>query len=177
MKYLKLQMKGVLQHYSALEQIAVANSSIYYRTERCPTKQAVIGMIGAVMGIQRKSDDLIDLYDSLSVHYKTIHKGSTVVDYQTVGPLYDGDTFSKVGGGLASKKESMLIKNVEYLQDYEFAVYISGEADLIDRIFAAFNDPVYPPYFGKRSCIPCKPIVTMGSFVTKEDFDHAYECP
>ncbi len=174
MRYLVFQLKGVLQHYSASRYLVTAPSSVYYKTEKCPTKKAVTGMIGAAMGIERGSVELDKLRDSVDIKYRLLHKGSVFIDYQTVRPLHKGDKFVKVGGGTTV---NALIKEIEYLQDYTFEVYVGGEEELLRYIYEAFLNPVYMPYLGKRSCVPVGTMITDFETVSLEGMENVYDCP
>ena len=174
MQYLKLHLQGFVQHYSCQSNLVTAPSSTYYKTEKHPTKKAVIGMIGAAMGLPRKSDGLQRLNDSLDIKYRTLKQGSVLADFQTAQPLRDDEPFPIANG--KTKKDGKIIKTVEYLQDYRFEVYVGGEADLLDKIYSAFQNPYYNPYLGKKSCFPTRPFITDRQLVSLEDMKNVYDC-
>ena len=176
MMYLALNLKGFMQHYSAKNYLVTAPSSVYYKTEKVPTKSAVIGMIGAAFGIARESETLDKFYNNLDIKYKILNKGSVTVDFQTVRPLHKGERFINVKGEKRPDKDA-IIKRIEYLQDYEFIVYIGGERTILNQILVAFDHPIYPPYLGKRSCIPSKAFITDRNFISLEEIDNVHDCP
>lgn len=175
-KYLVITLCGPMHHYGALKGTLTANSSVYYKTEKNPTRSAVLGMIGAAMGIERGDHSFDGFLSSLDIKYHVLNKGSVMVDYQTVSPLGDR-RFKTVDGKNAGEDNNTIIKEVEYLQDYAFEVYVGGEEDDLDKIYRAFLNPVYPNFLGKRSCFPTKPFVTEKNIITLEGREDVYDCP
>ena len=172
MNYIKLNFNGIMQHYSPIKYVVTAPSSTYYRTERVPTKKAVIGLISASMGLSRNSDKISDLYESVACLYSVKKSGTVITDYQTVRPIGD-NAFTTVSG---KKTTDAIIKTVEYLQDYKFNVYVGADDDTLKLIYDALCNPVYHQYFGKRSCIPSEPIVTEFKLISEEDLKDVYDC-
>lgn len=179
-KYLKLVFSGVLQYYADTKSIALRQT---YNTSVAPTKSAVIGLISSAFGYERGSDKITKLMNSLIIKY-TLTKPSTIFeDFQTIKPLksqknymnkfYIKNQFTTVGG---YRRNGQLIKNVQYLQDSEFIVYISGNEELLKNIYNALRNPKYALYFGKRCCIPNKPIVTDFELFNEEDLENVYDC-
>lgn len=181
MNYIKLTLSGVLQYYADSNSIALRTT---YNSSIAPTKSAIIGLIASAIGLPRKSEESTDLYNALTTKYKVIHNGQLFEDFQTIKPLksqncymnkfYNRNQFSTVGG---STRDGQLIKHVQYLQDSEFEVYVGCEDDnLLHKIFDAIRNPEYSLYFGKRSCVPNKPIVTEFKLFNKEELDNVYDC-
>lgn len=181
MKYIKLILSGVLQYYADNNSIALRTT---YNSSIVPTKTAIIGLIASALGLPRKSEQSADLYNTLITKYKVIHNGQIFEDFQTIKPLksqshymnkfYTGNQFSTVGG---SVRDGQLIKRVQYLQDCEFEVYVGCEDDeLLHKIFDAIRNPAYALYFGKRSCVPNKPIVTEFKMLDEEELNDVYDC-
>ena len=172
MNYIKLNFYGVLQHYSPIKYVVTAPSSTYYRTERVPTKRAIIGLISASMGLSRNSDKISDLYESVACLYSVKKYGTVITDYQTVRPIGD-NAFVTVKG---ERSKSAIIKTVEYLQDYKFNVYVGADDDTLNMIYDAICNPVYHQYFGKRGCVPSEPIVTEFKLIPEGDLKDVYDC-
>ena len=181
MDYIKLTLSGVLQYYSDNNSIALRTT---YNSSIIPTKSAIIGLIASALGLSRKSEKLNDLYNTLTTKYKVIHNGQIFDDFQTIKPLksqknymnkfYTRNQFNTVGGGT---RDGQLIKNIQYLQDSEFEVYVgSNDTELLHTIFNAIRNPEYALYFGKRSCIPNKPIVTEFKLFSEEELENVYDC-
>ena len=173
MNYLKIYLEGPLQYFYKKSNYIIAVSSSTYKTETHPTKGAVIGIIGAALGIERGSDELTKLFSSLDIKYHTVKKGSVFTDYQTVRPLTDKDRFFKVDGGSSNDP---IVKHVEYLQDASFEVYVGGDNEMLDKIYEAFLNPVYVPFLGKKSCFNAKPFVKNKEIIKEEDLKDVYDC-
>lgn len=184
MKYLKLRLSGVLQYYSSKQSTTLRQT---YTTDFYPTKQAVIGLICSALGVERTDTETQrNLYNSLSMKYKSLNDNTTVLtDFQTVKPLksqsaymnkmYTRNKFNRVSGGYAADQN--IIKNVQYLQDADFEVYVGGDEETLKTIYSAIQNPKYALYLGKRSCVPNKPIVTSFKLFTEEDLENVYDCP
>lgn len=181
MKYIKLTLSGVLQYYADNNAIALRTT---YNSSIVPTKSAVIGLIASALGLPRKSEQSTDLYNTLTAKYKVISGGQLFEDFQTIKPLksqsyymnkfYNRNRFNTVDGGT---RDGQLIKHVQYLQDCEFEVYVGCEdSDLLRKIFEAIKNPEYALYFGKRSCVPNKPIVTELEMFDEEELNDVYDC-
>lgn len=181
MNYIKLTLSGVLQYYSDNNSIALRTT---YNSSIVPTKSAIIGLIASALGLPRHSEKLTNLYNTLITKYKVIHNGQIFNDFQTIKPLksqknymnkfYTRNQFNTVGG---SSRDGQLIKNIQYLQDSEFEVYVgSNDIELLHNIFDAIKNPEYALYFGKRSCIPNKPLVTEFKLFSKEELENVHDC-
>ena len=178
MKYLPLTFLGVLQYYASPNSSSIKGT---FPTEDHPTKSAVVGMIASALGYERGAVASRELYDKLDVKYEIIKEGSIFTDFQTVKPLKSQDNymnkhhtnkFTTVSGALITKQGEL--KYVNYLQDAEFKVYIGADEQTLEEIYNAIRNPVYALYFGKRCCVPNKPIV--GNYELVEDLDHVFDC-
>ena len=180
MNYLKLTLSGVLQYYADTNQTSLKTT---YNTSIVPTKSAVIGLIASAIGVPRKSDKLKYLYDNITTKFKVITAGYIFEDFQSIKPLksqnnymnkfYTRNKFTTSNGGY---RDISIIKNIQYIQDAEFEVYVSASDELLKIIFDAIQNPEYSLYFGKRSCIPNKPIVTEFNLIKEEDLTDVYDC-
>lgn len=181
MKYLKLNLSGVLQYFSADDAIALRKT---YTTSLYPTSKAINGLICSALGYKRNDPRSNELYKKLDFKYNIISNPIILNDFQTIKPLKSqayymnkqnkSNKFTTVSG---SQRDGQLIKNVQYIQNAEFNVYIGSESeDLLLEIYNAILNPVYSLFIGKRSCIPNKPIVTSFELFDKEDLKDVYNC-
>ena len=179
MSVLRMHLKGVLQYYASTKHGAVTQSGVLFKTEKYPTKRAVTGMIGAAMGIARFSEELNELYNKIDMRYKTIKAGSVMTEFYTISPLDENDFFYDIcGKPVRDEKKNKGIKEVEYLQDYEFLVNIKAPDDLLKKIYDAFQNPVYTPYLGRRICHPSVPIVDVAiEDAIIDDFEEGMKIP
>lgn len=146
MNLLKLTLSGFMQSYSS-------NSKWDYRgTDLYPTKSSIIGIIACAMGISRDDTYLDYLAQNLKVHIRVDKLGNLLTDLQTVNqPMLRAD------GKAKAKTYHALLKKV-YLTDSIFTVYVEGEYDLLNKCYMALQDPKFPIYLGRKSCVPNLPI-------------------
>ena len=181
MKYLKLNLSGVLQYFSADDAITLRKT---YTTSLYPTSKAINGLICSALGYDRNDSRSEELFKQLSFKYDIISNPIVLTDFQTIKPLKSqafymnkqnkNNRFTTVSGG---QRDGQLIKNIQYLQDAEFNVYIgSNSEDLLLKIYEAIQNPVYSLFIGKRSCVPNKPFVTEFELYNEEDLNNVYNC-
>ncbi len=109
-----------------------------------PTKSGIVGMIAGAMGRVRGSDvsDLVGLVMGVRIDKPSV---STLIDYQSATGV---------------KKDENWIACKHYLQDATFTVYLAhDDKAFLEEIVNALTHPVFPVYFGRRVCIPTRPIV------------------
>ena len=180
MKFLKLKLSGILQYFAAEDFTTLRTT---YMTSIVPTKRAIVGLISCAKGYARNSDDISKLSNSIIVKYKSNTIPILLEDFQTIKPLkcqknymnkfYKGNKFPTVSG---NTRETQLIKNIQYLQNADFDVYIGAADELLEDIYNAIRNPVYALYLGKRSCIPNKPIVEEFILIEEEELSDVYYC-
>nr|WP_281377086.1 type I-E CRISPR-associated protein Cas5/CasD [Deinobacterium chartae] len=108
-------------------------------TEREPTKSGVIGLIAAALGRPRDAD-VSDLA-ALRFGVRVDRAGSLHTDYHT-----------------AREGASTAVTRRHYLADAAFLVGLEGDAALLERIEAALRNPVWPPFLGRKSFVPARPL-------------------
>lgn len=113
-----------------------------------PTKSGVVGIIAAAMG--RKRDDPIDDLKKFRMGVRIDKAGIPIADFQTVHFWDMSDLYTT---------------RRMYLSDAEFTVALEGEDAFLMKVRDVLNDPFYPLYLGRRSCVPSKPIVLNGGLV------------
>lgn len=135
-----------------------------------PTRSAVVGLLGACLGISRQQpEQLKKLNDSFDLtvlanprhveqrQFNNDRKPRTVAlhkitDYHTVLNARRAD------GG---KRDDAIVSRREYLCDAEFTLALafkdSAEYDLA-KVLAAIKAPKYTPYLGRRSCPLQRPL-------------------
>lgn len=182
MNYIKVHFSGVTQYYSSSTTVGIKGS---YTTDLIPTKAAVIGLLSAAFGYERGSSAITELAKAVDIKYITEKAPIILSDFQTVRALKSqqnymnrrySSTFKHVNGSKAKKTDN-LIKRVEYLQDGEFNVYIGANSNqLLQNIYEALKNPVYSLYFGKRSCVPNKPLVTTFELIDGKDLVNVSDC-
>lgn len=145
MNLLKLTLSGFLQSYSSRSKWDYRGTDLY------PTKSAIIGIIACAMGILRNDTYLDYLSQNLKVHVRVDKLGNLLTDLQTVNqPMLKADGKAKTGF-------HALLKKV-YLTDSVFTVYVEGDYELLNKCYMALQDPKFPIYLGRKSCVPNLPI-------------------
>lgn len=183
MKYLKLNLSGVLQYFSSGDSVTLRQS---YNTSIYPTKRAINGLICSALGYDRNDPNSDKLFEQLTFKYKIISKPIILYDFQTIKALKSqlcymnlqnknrSGKFTTISG---DQRDGALTKHVQYLQDAEYTVYVGNESeDLLLTIYQAIQNPVYSLFIGKRSCVPNKPIVTKFELFNEEDLVNVYNC-
>ena len=180
MNYLKLTLSSVLQYFSDTDSIALRTT---YNTSLYPTKRAIVGMIASALGYERKDPRSKELYDNLDIKYSVIGEPIILNEFQTIRPLkcqqnymnkYNKrNKFQTINGAFQDRQ---LTKNIQFLQDAEFEVYVGGSDELLKKIYDALRNPVYSLFIGKRSCVPNKPLVTEFNLIKKEELKNVFDC-
>lgn len=180
MNYLKLQLSGVLQYFSDSDSIALRTN---YNTSLYPTKKAIIGMLASALGYERNDPRSKELYNNLEVKYKVIEEPIVLNEFQTIKPLKcqqnymnkfnKRNKFQTINGAFQDRQ---LTKNIQFLQDAEYEVFLGGSDKLLKSIYDAIRNPAYALFIGKRSCVPNKPIVTEFILLKKEELKDVHDC-
>ena len=144
---LKLYLDGPLQSYGRYSKWDTRDSGYF------PSKSAIVGMIGCAMGVERNDSYLDFLADNLSVNVRIDRNGRSLEDLQTVN-----SSVYMASGGLKDGGKYHPLFNKIYIQDAIFTVFIVGEIELLKNIFNAFQNPKWPVYLGRKSCVPTSPI-------------------
>lgn len=139
MATLLLRLAGPLQ--------AWGDSSRFTRRETRtePTKSGILGLLAAAEG-RRRSDPIADLL-ALSFGVRVDQPGRIVRDFQTAIRW------------TSTAREAMPLSYRYYLSDAVFVAAVGGDRALIDGLHEALAAPVYPPFLGRRSCPPSRPLV------------------
>jgi CRISPR system Cascade subunit CasD len=148
-----------------------------------PTRSAVVGLLGACLGIVReKPEQLKALSESFALtvlaHLRTVEQGHFIderipktvplhkmTDYHTVLDARRAD------GGM---RDDAIVSRREYLCDGEFTLALAfkeGAAYGLEHVVQAVKKPVYTPYLGRRSCPLQRPL--FEKVVTAETAEQA----
>lgn len=136
-------------------------------TEDVPTKSAIVGMLGAALGIDRLDvDGLVALDRAFAMIAYADARGTLESDFHTaldVPPMEQGAS--------RSKGKTALTKRY-YLADAVFTVLVVTERREEERLFAwheALRYPRYAPTLGRRACAPGTPVVMPTCAVLRGD--------
>ena len=116
------------------------------RTNREPTKSAVIGMLAAAVGLRRNQTEELERLNNLRFGIRVDKEGELLVDYHTAKN--------------PEKKKATYVTYRYYLQDAIFLVGLEcGDAKILDELKHALGRPAFPLYLGRRSCPPVLPLL------------------
>jgi len=129
---LVLRLAGPLQSWGSSSRFARRH------TEGQPTKSGILGLIAAAQG-RRRSDPIEDLL-GLELAVRTEQQGVLLRDFHTAHHQITGS--------------SMPLTERFYWADAVFTAYVGGPRPVVEGLSAALQDPAFPLYFGRRSCVP-----------------------
>jgi CRISPR system Cascade subunit CasD len=157
-----LRLDGPLQAWGVTSRFAVRD------TADVPTKSGVLGLICAALGLRREAaNDRLKELTVLRMGVRIDRAGERFADYHTAGA---GIGLMKAEGGIkytgtTGEIEAWVMRK-EYLADAAFLVALQGDPDLVKEVADAVQDPVWPPFLGRKSCPPSAPV-----FAATDTFD------
>ncbi|PAV14228.1 hypothetical protein ASJ81_14705 [Methanosarcina spelaei] len=138
MKVISFLMKGRFAHF------CLPFTNVYRLTQPCPTKTAIMGFIGSVMGINK--NDFI-LYDKLKCGIEIVDEVEGIKkNYRTINVPYLG---RKGFAGNSANNQSSRI-SIEVIVDPIYKIYLLGDEKFLSEIqkLMLLREPVYTPYLG-----------------------------
>ncbi|MCF6255994.1 MAG: type I-E CRISPR-associated protein Cas5/CasD [Gammaproteobacteria bacterium] len=125
-------------------------------TGKEPSKSGVIGLLAAALGIDREKWTDLEPLTLLSMGVRHDRPGVLKKDYQTAGCAAT-DTIIKANG--TQEKGGGVVSTRFYLADAAFLVGVESEDRLLlERIYSALRDPVWPLALGRKSYVPSEPV-------------------
>lgn len=128
-----------------------------------PGKSALIGMLGAAMGVDRDDKDQQDLLRALSFAVAVHDPGEPLRDFHTTQTIAQKikSPRSRAEALLRAEQGNALKTSISY-RDYRCGVLYTvavwgGKIDL-KRIKSALSTPVYTLYLGRKSCPLSAPV-------------------
>jgi CRISPR system Cascade subunit CasD len=122
-----------------------------------PSKSGVLGLVGSALGMGRDDKAMLERLAELSMAVRVDREGRVLRDYHTAG-----------GGTFRGKPHNVygvdtVVTQRFYLMDACFVVALSGaDSDLVDQIAEALQNPRWPLFLGRRSCVPTSPVLLAG---------------
>ena len=173
MQFLKIHLESTQQYFSAPYDTAQKET---FPTETVPTVNALVGMIGRAMGLQRGHKDMDIMKEQLLFKYiSTRHIRPIVKAECRVTSLGENERLMKMDGTPDDRGQ---IKNIEFIHDAAYDVYIGGNAETLLAIHNAFAHPYWPVYIGRAQCVPSRVIVGPNpEIVSEEDLPNVHDCP
>ncbi|MBX3119703.1 MAG: type I-E CRISPR-associated protein Cas5/CasD [Fimbriimonadaceae bacterium] len=144
---LLLRLEGPLQSWGYRSRFSDRDTGME------PTKSGVIGLMCCALGRDRHEGirDLVGLRMTVLVE----QEGKLLNDFHTAGAgVFRGQKGYAAPKSDGSKGKDAVIMNKRYLQDASFLVALEGPRELLERIAAALDDPIWPLSLGRKSCPP-----------------------
>lgn len=122
-----------------------------------PSKSGVIGLVGAALGMPRDDSAQLERLASLEMAVRVDREGTVLRDYHTAGGgTFRGEPHNVYGA-------DTVVTQRFYLCDACFVVALAhDDSVLIEAIAVALKQPVWPLFFGRRSCTPARPVFLDG---------------
>lgn len=133
-----------------------------------PTKSGVVGLLACALGWSEDAD-LRRLSRAIHLAVRCDRPGVLLEDYHTVvGGVLSAE--GKVKRNVNTKEPETVVTHRAYLCDASFLVVIQATPEWITRLAAAVQNPVWPYYLGRKSCVPAVPVfLDTGFFERLED--------
>ena len=148
-KYLLiLRLEGAMQSWGENAKWDFRDSS------SMPTKSGVVGLLGCALGLERNSEVLVELAQSITLAVRADRPGVKFVDFHTV----QGDPLIAATGKPKTTGNTVLSPH-GYLQDACFTVFLETSEEWGGRIVAALEDPKWCMYLGRKNCVPSRPVL------------------
>jgi CRISPR system Cascade subunit CasD len=131
-------------------------------TMTIPTWSAIVGLMGAALGIARDDDALTGLANDYALAIRIDQTGVRSADYHTVQSPSASQARAIRPRTRAQELDyiddlNTTITRREYVHDAKYRLFVvqvnEGPAFSLSALVDALRDPVYPLYAGRRSCI------------------------
>ncbi|MBD3949326.1 type I-E CRISPR-associated protein Cas5/CasD [Tuanshanicoccus lijuaniae] len=134
MKTIILKLSGPMQSYGTDSHFETRKTDFY------PSKSAIVGLLGACMGLKRSDEKISELND-LNFAVRVDQPGKLLKDYHTAQKYKNNGVF-----------ERTYVTNRYYVEDAIFIVAIGSEDEkLIEVLSNALKNPYFQPYLGRKS--------------------------
>lgn len=123
-------------------------------SQQMPGRSAILGLIGAALGVRRADADGQAALDIWKVAVATLAAGTPLRDFHTAQavPTARVKRPNSRRDALAALRpeDNPILTTRDYLTDCAFAVALwGGDADMVEQ---ALRAPVFTPYLGRKSC-------------------------
>lgn len=155
---LLLRLAGPMQSWGTSSRLQLRRSDAY------PSKSGVLGLILCAMGVRREiSRDTLSWLTALRMGVRVDRPGSLDWDYHTAGAktgIRSADR--KIKKTATTGEHETLLSRRQYLYDASFMVALQGDPDMVGACAAVLQNPVWPVFLGRKSCIPAEPVCEGG---------------
>lgn len=119
-------------------------------TGKEPSKSGVIGLLAAALGIDRENWAELEPLANVAMGVRHDRPGVPKRDYQTAQHIISAD---------GKKVHETAVTTRNYLADAAFLVGLEcADRALLERVYSAVRDPVWPLALGRKSYVPSESI-------------------
>ncbi len=123
---------------------------VHRRVNHFPTRSAVMGLLGAALGIKRDNhQQLHQLSQQLSIAVQVNKTGTKITDYHTVQNFRS--PLGKIQKGVKPTYR-------DYWCDSEHTFAITGNSNVIEELAKAVKEPAFTLFQGRKSCPLTRPV-------------------
>lgn len=152
-----LRLEGPLQSWGVTSRFVIRD------TADVPSKSGVLGLVCAAMGLRREAANAeLPTLAALTMGVRTDRPGVKITDYHTagagIGMMTAGGIIKHTGNTPTGPIETHVMRK-EYLADAAFLVALQGDAATVALIVDKLQNPIWPPFLGRKSCPPSVPVL------------------
>jgi CRISPR system Cascade subunit CasD len=135
-----------------------------------PTMSGVLGLVAASAGWRLDEDgdrQVVALTKAVRLGVRADREGTSLRDYHTIGGTRSGRETPWTGLLTAEGKTKRNPSNADlhtevserdYLCDACFLVMLEADEATLDAIEGVLRSPVWPPFLGRKACVPAAPV-------------------
>ncbi|MBI1878242.1 MAG: type I-E CRISPR-associated protein Cas5/CasD [Chloroflexi bacterium] len=148
-----LRLEGPLQSWGERGRWSVRD------TAPEPTKSGVVGLLACAVGL-KVDEEIRELSRHIEVGVRVDQPGIFLDDYHTVGGGYFMPQLLQADGKLKGKpgKAHTELTNRAYLCNASFLAAVRSDAETINWLARAIQNPHWAIFLGRKSCIPSRPV-------------------
>lgn len=146
--YLALLLDAPLQSWGFASRFQRRTTGLH------PTKSGVIGLICAAMGIGKGTDAERETLPQLVALKMT----SIAMPGHELRRLEDFHTVLNTRRASGKMNDDPVVTRRQYLLGARFGVILAGDRALLERVVVRLQDPVWGMWFGRKNCIPARPL-------------------
>ncbi len=143
-------MKTLILKTEGMSAYGLQTFDVHRKINHFPTRSAVIGLLGAALGITRENhEQLYVLSNQLKIAVQVNKTGQKIVDYHTVQNFRS--PMGKIQKGTKPTYR-------EYWCDSEHSFAITADNETIEVLCSKVKSPVFTLFQGRKSCPLTRPL-------------------
>ena len=143
-------MKTLILKTEGMSAYGLQTFDVHRKINHFPTRSAIIGLLGAALGITRKNhQQLYRLSKKIKIAVQVNNTGQKIVDYHTVQSFRS--PMGKIQKGTKPTYR-------EYWCDSKYSFAITADDDTIELLRTKVKSPVFTLFQGRKSCPLTRPL-------------------